>query len=202
MSGGKSSRDEALTRALRAWPTPRRTTLEWDESAEHVVARAVSEQVPASEKNVSDEALLAPPLPSTPEEMQWSPSSGSRGSDGIMSTTSRERDRSSLKDLAKLASSNGFVAPPPPSSQPRAGDKLRTPSRRKLRPHSPRGARGGGAAAAVAHRGGASGQPRGRGASVSHDAASSSAGESRRRTAEKEGEAAASRGSPRAPSWA
>jgi hypothetical protein len=96
--GGKGARVR-LDEALSGWPAPERTALEWDESAEGVMARlgrsGKSGDAPLA-GSVSDEDLFAPPLPAAPEEVQGSAPS-------MNTTSSRQRDRANLKELAKLA---------------------------------------------------------------------------------------------------
>lgn len=137
--GGGGTGDRRRVRideALSGWPAPERTSLEWDESAEAVMARLEGlEEAGArtADDSVSDEALLAPPLPAGPEEVQSSAplAKGPARAEASMNTTSsRQRDRASLKELAKMAGDTM-----PPSAQP-AG--------RTSRPSYPHPARGSG----------------------------------------------------------
>jgi hypothetical protein len=114
MSEGKTPPGE-LDAVLAAWPTAERTALEWDESAERVLSLIGSGDKTGRTKasgRVSDEDLLRPPLPTTPDEVQSSAPTETRteGATG-MTTASRERDRAGFRDLARLANMT-----PPPSS--------------------------------------------------------------------------------------
>ena len=112
-----------LDEALSGWPAPEQSTPDWDDSAEAVMARLEGrgeEGIPGRFDDVSDEALLAAPLPPTPEEVQSSAAPGRASKpdrqardEASMNTTtsSRQRDRASLKELAKMAETA------PPSSQ-------------------------------------------------------------------------------------
>ncbi|HEY8087650.1 MAG TPA: hypothetical protein VIF09_07395 [Polyangiaceae bacterium] len=109
---GKPERVDAL---LASWPAPTRPGVEWDEAAELVVARITDDDDAGSAafSAVSDEDLLSAPLPPEPGEVQSSAPIG-RASEGAgMSTTSRERDRNALRDLAKMAN---MTAPPSSSA--------------------------------------------------------------------------------------
>jgi hypothetical protein len=113
---GKPERVDAL---LASWPAATRPGVEWDEAAERVVARIAEDDDAgnAAFSGVSDEDLLSAPLPPQPGEVQSSAPIG-RASEGAgMSTTSRERDRNALRDLAKLAN----MTPPPSSSAGSSG---------------------------------------------------------------------------------
>ncbi len=117
MSEGKG-RAPHLDRLLAEWPTAQRSAMEWDEAAEGVLARVGSGAAPRSSAGVSDEDLLRPPLPASTEEVQRSApiETGKQGT-ATMTTSAgreRERDRATLKDLAKLAS----MTPAPPSAKP------------------------------------------------------------------------------------
>jgi len=107
-----------LDEALSGWPTAERSALEWDESAEAVMARLGERASDVGVADVSDEALLAAPLPASHEEVQSSAAPGRASrpprEEASMNTTtsSRQRDRASLKELAKMAETA------PPSSQP------------------------------------------------------------------------------------
>jgi hypothetical protein len=98
-----------IDRALTDWPSREKTQLEWDESAEALVSRIASKEQAKSMIRVSDEDLLQAPLPSSPNDVQSSAALEKSGrSEGTMSTTpgsrGRERDRTSLQELAKMAS--------------------------------------------------------------------------------------------------
>ena len=111
---------------LSKWPMAERSQLEADEAAERVVAAIEGGQIPAS----TDEALLAPPLPKTPDEGQTSapPTPKKPGSAaspviaGVESKMSKDRtrDRTSFQELAKMATTppppTASAAPPPPSA--------------------------------------------------------------------------------------
>jgi hypothetical protein len=113
-SGGSGSntpprpRPLRLDGALSGWPAPERTSLEWDESAEAVMARLAGRGDAGQAGGVSDEDLLAPPLPASPEEVQSSAPLGRASApakeEASMNTvSSRQRDRANMKELAKLA---------------------------------------------------------------------------------------------------
>src|ERR1700722_19561389 len=117
--GGNSPREVRLRldEALSGWPSAERSALEWDESAEAVMARLGERTSASGTGDVSDEALLAAPLPASQGEVQGpaAPGRASKPSreEASMNTTtaSRQRDRASLKELAKMAGTA------PPSSQ-------------------------------------------------------------------------------------
>src|SRR5271170_87555 len=101
--GGGNPQRVRLDDALSGWPAPERTALEWDESAETVMARLGSG--PKTSASVSDEALLSAPLAPTQEEVQSSAALAkdtARGEASMNTTSSRARDRASLKELAKM----------------------------------------------------------------------------------------------------
>jgi hypothetical protein len=109
-TGGSNPRRVRIDDALSGWPAPERSTLEWDESAEAVMARLGG---PARDTDVSDEALLAPPLAAEPGEVQGSAPverQPARAEASMNTTSSRQRDRASLQELAKMASET--PAPP------------------------------------------------------------------------------------------
>lgn len=112
MSEGKRT-PPRLDALLAAWPTRERSALDWDDSADRVMSR-LSE--PAS-PGVSEEDLLRPPLPATAAEVQSSAAiAPHRANEGAgMTTASRQRDRASFKDLAKMANT------PPPSGPVSSG---------------------------------------------------------------------------------
>lgn len=96
-----------LDKLLAEWPGPEeRSSLDWDEAAERVVAKLGD---PPKSSGVSDDVLLAPPLPAV------------AGEGGLPSVVSAEnkmskerRNRGSFSDLAKLAG----TPPPPATSSP------------------------------------------------------------------------------------
>lgn len=109
-AGGNGPRRVRIDEALSGWPAPERSTLEWDESAEAVMARLGG---PARDGDVSDEALLAPPLAAEVGEVQGSAPVArqpARAEASMNTTSSRQRDRASLQELAKMA--NETPAPP------------------------------------------------------------------------------------------
>ncbi|HEX7604479.1 MAG TPA: hypothetical protein VF316_22830, partial [Polyangiaceae bacterium] len=107
-----------LDQSLAAWPLPENSALERDEAAERVVDM-LRREMPASTRNaLSDDALLAAPLPPQPGE-------GGEGLSGMPGklaglaasvenkmSKDRGRDRTSFQELAKMAS----LSPPPPST--------------------------------------------------------------------------------------
>lgn len=117
--------DETIDAALGNWPVLEKSALAWDESAGAIMARARAEEGAGSESasrhRVSDEALLAPPLAQTPEEVQNSaalgkgeasqrasnPSISVASEAGTMGQSSEQSKRAgrrqSLKELAELA---------------------------------------------------------------------------------------------------
>jgi hypothetical protein len=121
-----------MDRALADWPSAKRATLEWDDAAEQVMSYIGSGQQPRTADQVSDEDLLRPALPMSPEEVQSSAAvaTGSEASN-MSNVSSRERDRASLKDLAKLAGAPSsrtpasgvlFGAPPSPKAEVEPGE--------------------------------------------------------------------------------
>jgi hypothetical protein len=110
MSEGKTPpRDGArgLDALLAAWPSADRGAMEWDEAADRIVARLEADDADETGKlqaaqAVSHEDLWQAPLPSAPGEVQSS-APVAKGSGASMGTTRGQRDRSSFKDLAKLA---------------------------------------------------------------------------------------------------
>jgi hypothetical protein len=119
--GGNASRRVRLDEALSAWPMPERTAVEWDESAEAVMARLEGapdegDEQPAGVSGVSDEDLLGAPLPPSSEEMTSSAPLGRKGgregaSMSQASSSSRQRDRANLKELAKMAEMTAPATP-------------------------------------------------------------------------------------------
>ena len=116
-----------LEEALRQWPSPERTPLAWDELAQATLARL--DGGTGAGAGVSDEALMAAPLPERLDEVQSSapPAAAAASAGGAARpapeaardmndtpSSSRQRDRASLKELARLADTA------PPSSRPGA----------------------------------------------------------------------------------
>jgi hypothetical protein len=123
MTQGKRENDPFL-RALAEWPDARRSALDWDEAAERVEARIAAGAKPRSSMQLSDEELLRPPLPQTrveEESMSRGPASDTGLSRPPGDRRSRDRDRQSLKDLAKLATSGGAQGSVPPPSADGSG---------------------------------------------------------------------------------
>jgi hypothetical protein len=118
MSEGKTPRRDRLDELLASWPARSTTAPEEDAAVARVMGRLRSDPSLAGPDNVSDEALWGAPLPAVTGEMTGSgPTSSRRTSgEGAMNTTSRERDRASLKELAKLADIGPASSPPAPSS--------------------------------------------------------------------------------------
>ena len=111
-----------LDQTLAAWPLPESSALERDEAAERVVDM-LRREMPASTRNaLSDDALLAAPLPPQPGEGGEGQSlSGMPGKlAGLAASVEnkmskdRGRDRTSFQELAKMAS----LSPPPPAASP------------------------------------------------------------------------------------
>jgi hypothetical protein len=129
MSEGKTP-PRNLDAVLTAWPMAERTALEWDDSAERVLsllASGDSTGLATASGRVSDEDLLAPPLPTSPDEVQSSAPIETRSEGTGMTTTSRERDRAGFKDLARLAN----MTPPPSSVPPVRSAETSAPSEEK-----------------------------------------------------------------------
>jgi hypothetical protein len=128
-SGG-AGRKNKLDAWLGSWPLPEKTAERWEEIALEV-ERQVSAGKPArSLVNVSDEALVAPPLAEIPGEVQSSvPPDSRREGQGKMgsSTSERQRDRKSLQDLAKLAA----TTPHPSAAWPKVGSSAPGESKSK-----------------------------------------------------------------------
>lgn len=125
MSEGKTpppatgARTVRMDEALADWPSVHRTAAEWDDAAERVVSHLGSR---GKSSSVSDEDLVRAPLPSTRGEVQGFAAVERQSEPTPMShTSSRERDRASLQDLAKLA------AGPPSSKTPSSGAFFGTP---------------------------------------------------------------------------
>ncbi len=127
--------DRRIDAALASWPVRGVKDSVWEEMARRVEGRLLSSG--AAVRGSVDDDVLKPPLPATPHEMQESaplapptPAPGERMSS--MPPSERDRDRRSLKDLAKLAaspsltpgppSSKGSVAPPPFGTPGDTGD--------------------------------------------------------------------------------
>jgi hypothetical protein len=100
MSEGKTPQRERIDEVLAAWPATERSAVEWDEAADKVMARL---DEGAAAGGVSDEDLLAAPLPATGEEVQRSAPTGKGDAPMTTATSSRQRDRANLKELAKMA---------------------------------------------------------------------------------------------------
>lgn len=135
-SDRRSKPDTRVDGALASWPERERSPLEWDEAASRVVARIRSSLPAKTKTRIGDDELLGAPLPPEPGEPsdEAIDALGEKSStqdvrdpslEGIsppasrnvleggrmsMSSEQRQRDRSSFKDLAKLA------ATPAPSS--------------------------------------------------------------------------------------
>ncbi|MDB4941449.1 MAG: alginate regulatory protein AlgP [Labilithrix sp.] len=113
----------SLDAALGAWPEPQKSSMEWEETALSIEARLATAEPGAVGADVSDDSLLIHPLGQIPGEGHNSAASvttdqtprkhASKGETMTMQPD-RERDRRSLQDLAKLAST-GSLTPPPPS---------------------------------------------------------------------------------------
>ncbi|HEY6463381.1 MAG TPA: hypothetical protein VIY73_24610, partial [Polyangiaceae bacterium] len=134
----RTGKPDALDAALAAWPAvagSERSAVEWDEVAEKVAARAeeaVSGRIFDAPAPVSEEDLLRSPLPALPEEVQSS-APAARGSEVPgMATTSRERDRATLKDLARMAQltapPSGRISSPPVSGTQPTGEATKEDS--------------------------------------------------------------------------
>ena len=127
--------NKRLDDLLSQWPMASRSQLEWDDAAERIT-QAIEQPPQRDAASLSDDALLAAPLPKLPEEGQTSaparvsqpvarPGSVVPGL-AVENKMSKERgrDRSSFQELAKLASMPPTPAPPsvsgsqtpPPSS--------------------------------------------------------------------------------------
>jgi len=119
---GKSQGRVNLDAALREWPSAEKPQKDWEDRAQSVVDRLRRGERGATVAYVADAELLADPLGQTPEDGHNSAGAGGsvihppgakKGSGTPMTMTAdRERDRRSLKDLAKMASG---LTPPPPS---------------------------------------------------------------------------------------
>lgn len=127
MSEGKPRPEVDVRRALAEWPARDGSAVERDEMAHATLARIASGDKGRTASSVSDEDLLRAPLAPSQEDAQHSASletgrapegdgrhqPGARaGSQAMTTTSTRERDRSSLQELAKLAS----MTPAPPSA--------------------------------------------------------------------------------------
>jgi hypothetical protein len=132
--------DERIDAALASWPLAERDAGAWENLAARTEARIARA---AGGEAAGAAALLEAPLPATPPEVQQSASLGTGGVSPIESAPgrlnvesasriaagpgeskmssqppeSRGRDRRSLKDLAKLASSPSLTPTPPPTSK-------------------------------------------------------------------------------------
>jgi hypothetical protein len=135
--------DRRLLKALDEWPAPDRSDLEWDEAAAAIEERCAAAAAGSTPSHTNDEKFLEAPLPQSAEEGHNRPLvgtgpalPGSKPSTAEVkmgvSTSDRERARSSLKDLARLAAemnaagpSSARVSQPtpmPPSGVQRAAD--------------------------------------------------------------------------------
>jgi len=123
-----------LDALLAAWPSADRGAVEWDDTADRIVARLEVDDAEdtadrqavgasAAAAAVSDEDLWRAPLPTAPGEVQSS-APIERGSGASMGTTRSQRDRSSFKDLAKLAA----MPPSAPASSGVVSGSSRQPS--------------------------------------------------------------------------
>jgi len=129
MSEGKTP-PRNLDEVLAAWPAAERSALEWDDSAERVlslIGSADSGRLTKASRDVSDEDLLGPPLPTTPGEVPGSAPIETRTEGTGMTTESRERDRAGFRDLARLAN----MTPPPSSVPPVRAAETSTPGEEK-----------------------------------------------------------------------
>jgi hypothetical protein len=130
---GRDSLEKRIDAALSSWPMPERDAADWETMAENIEARTTA--VGAS--RASTGTLLDAPFPpdardqtlagqvaSTSSALNVAPTSGIPSADPKPPTgerrmsqapMERERDRRSLKDLAKLASAPSLTPTPPPS---------------------------------------------------------------------------------------
>ena len=125
-SGGGDASDP-LDAALAAWPTAPADPAKSEEVASRVLSLLASgPSTPGAQASsaVSDEDLVRAPFPALPGEPQGSPAATEPRREGTgMTAESRERDRASFRDLARLASSapSGPVSSPPSSRGPSSG---------------------------------------------------------------------------------
>jgi hypothetical protein len=123
--------DRRLLKALGDWPTADKTAEEWEQTAAAIEEKCVAAAGMLTSAHIKDEKFFDAPLPQTKEEGHNSALAGTGPSLGSnpsiaeakmsMSSTDRERTRSSLKDLARLAQemssagpSSGRVSQPTP----------------------------------------------------------------------------------------
>ncbi len=126
----ETRKNVSLDAALREWPEPEKSSMEWDGRARSIVEQ-LNDAAPASEAGgLRDEELLAAPLGQSVEDGHNSRSTQSGGAESpvpregerMTMPVDRERDRRSLQDLAKMAQ----MTPPPASvSAPRSSGGLR-----------------------------------------------------------------------------
>lgn len=124
---GPESLQKRVDEALASWPLPERDSRAWEDMARRIEAKIAA--IGASRAPTG--TLLDAPLPTEPHEAHVD---DDRPTPRSMRTTStkapaerrlsqapasmeRERDRRSLKDLAKLAGSASLTPMPPPSSK-------------------------------------------------------------------------------------
>lgn len=118
-----------LDALLREWPEHEKAASEWEEMAHRIDERVATGEPGASVAFVSDENLFADPLGQIEEGGHNHASPPTRGIAGetrvskdvtMTMPADRERDRRSLKDLAKMGTMGGLTPPPasvrPPSS--------------------------------------------------------------------------------------
>jgi hypothetical protein len=109
-----------LDAALRAWPHAEKPEEEWEERAQSVIGRLRRGERGATAAYVRDEDLTLAPLGLSSEDGHNSAAAGektgpqTREGTPMTMQADRERDRRSLKDLAKMASG---LTPPPPSAR-------------------------------------------------------------------------------------
>jgi hypothetical protein len=101
--------DEAqIDEALANWPSTARSPLDWDEAADQVITRIQSPNVTGTERMIADDALFGAPLPQEPGEPEPRGAEKARPA-ALRSQEDRQRERSNLQSLVKLANT-----PPPP----------------------------------------------------------------------------------------
>jgi hypothetical protein len=112
---GEADPSVALDAALAAWPTLPGQELEPDDAVRRVLSLIVSEQptrLARASPPVSDDELLRPPFPALPGERQGSAMDEPRREGTGMTAASREQNRASLRDLARLASAASLSSRP------------------------------------------------------------------------------------------
>lgn len=136
--------DRRIEKALAEWPTPVRAEMDWDEAAAAIEEKVRAGADANTMSHINSEKFLQDPLPQAAEEGHNTAAvlqGAARPKSGVpeanlpeakkMAVTSsdRERTRSSLKDLARLAAemnspSSGRVSqnPLPPSGVQKAAD--------------------------------------------------------------------------------